>query len=126
MAIVTLWDSLSHASLDFQDQIVIPLKNMVSHALYKVDRLEEASALNEAVLSDFRLAENIQEKAYAQENKARILKALKKNVQAKKWADSAIENNILIGNNDRALNILKNFKNGRGSEDSKGNPENYK
>lgn len=126
MAIVTLWDSLSHTSLDFQDQIVIPLKNMVSHALYKVDRLEEASALNEAVLSDFRLAENIQEKAYAQENKARILKALKKNAQAKKWADSAIENNILIGNNNRALNILKNFKNGRESEDSKGNPENYK
>jgi hypothetical protein len=47
-------------------------------------------------------------------------------VQAKKWADSAIENNILIGNNDRALNILKSFKNGRGSQDPKGNPENYK
>ena len=126
MAIVTLWDTLSNASLEFQDHIVIPLKNMVSHALYKVDRLEEASALNEAVLSDYRLAENIQEKAYAQENKARILKALKKNVQAKKWADSAIENNILIGNNDRALNILKSFKNGRGSSDPNGNPENYK
>jgi hypothetical protein len=91
-----------------------------------VDRLEEASELNDAVLADYRLAENIQEKAYAQENKARILKKLKKNVQAKKWADSAIENNILIGNNDRALNILKSFKNGRGSQDPKGNPENYK
>lgn len=126
MAIVALWDSISPASLDFQDQLVIPLKNIVSHALYKVDRLEEASELNDAVLADYRLAENIQEKAYAQENKARILKKLKKNVQAKKWADSAIENNILIGNNDRALNILKSFKNGRGSQDPKGNPENYK
>lgn len=125
-AIVELWDSLSTSGLDFQDDIVIQFKNIVSHALYKVGRLAEASDLNSAVLNDYRLEANIQEKAYAQENKARFLKAEKKIAQAKKWADSAVENNILIGNNDRALKILKIFKTDSGPKDSNGGSESYK
>ena len=33
-AIATLWDSISHAALEYQDDIVIQVKNIASHALY--------------------------------------------------------------------------------------------
>jgi len=119
-AIATLWDSISHAALEFQDDIVIQIKNIASHALYVMDRVEEAFQINEEVLNDYRLKHNLQEKAYAHENKARFLKSQKK--RSSKWIDLAIEENLEAGNIERALKLSK-FR--RGGND-KGNPESYK
>lgn len=119
-AIATLWDSISHAALEYQDDIVIQVKNIASHALYVMDRVEEAFQLNEEVLNDYRLGQNLQEKAYAHENKARFLKAQKK--RSSKWIDLAIEENLEAGNIERALKLSR-FR--RGGND-KGNPESYK
>lgn len=112
MAIVSLWDSLTHASLEFQDEIVVQMKNMVSHALYKVGRFDEALEINDQLLADYRLSQSIQEKAYAHENRFRFLKAQKKSLAAKKWMDSAIEKNLEAGNIDRALKLSKTFRTG--------------
>ena len=120
LAITTLWDSISRAALEFQDDIVIQVKNIVSHALYVMERVEEAFALNEEVLADYRLGQNLQEKAYAHENKARLLKGQKK--RSSKWIDLAIEENIEAGNIERALKLSR-FR--RGGNDKR-NPESYK
>ena len=121
LAIATLWDTLTHASLEFQDEIVIQLKNIVSHALYKVGRYDEAIEINDRLLADYRLGQSIQEKAYAYENRFRFLKAQKKSVEAKKWIDSAIEKNMEAGNIDRALMLSKTFR-----TKGKDKPESYK
>jgi tetratricopeptide (TPR) repeat protein len=120
-AIVTVWDSVSHASLEYQDEIVIQLKNIVSHALFMCGRIEEALVLNTEVLNDYRAKQDLQEMAYAHENKGSILQAQKK--PAKKWFDLAIEENMEAGNIDRALKLSKiRTKN----KNSKNNPESYK
>jgi len=121
LAISTLWDTLAHPSLEFQDEVVIQLKNIVSHALYKVGRYDEALELNDQLLADYRLGQSIQEKAYAYENRYRFLKAQKKSLEAKKWIDSAIEKNMEAGNIDRALMLSKTFR-----TKGKDKPESYK
>ena len=124
-AIVIVWDSISHSSLEFQDDLVIPLKNMVSHALAVIGRIEEAVELNNQVLADYRLDQSLQEKAYAHENKARFLKTLKKSLAAKKWIDLAIEENMEAGNINRALMLSKTFRTKGKSITSEESPESY-
>ena len=105
--IVNLWDQTSTSSLDLQDDVVLKMKNFVSHALYKVQRIEEALEINQEILNDSRLDYDLQQKAYAHENRARFLKAQKKNAESKKFLQIAIEENIEAGNYERALKISK-------------------
>ncbi len=104
-AIAVLWDQSSQDGLNFQDEIVIPFKNMVTHALQKVGRKEDALNLNDQVLSDFRLESSAQEKVYAHENRARILK-LMKHKEANKFRKLAEREYLELGDSQRALNLL--------------------
>ena len=105
--IVRLWETQAKPGLDYQDEVVLSVKNMVSHALNKVGRSEEALQLNDQVISDARLETQPMEKIYAHENRARILKVMKKNVEARKYKDLALAELLEAGDSERALKLIK-------------------
>ena len=105
--IVRLWESEASPGLEYQDEVVLSVKNMVSHALNKVGRSEEALQLNDQVISDARLETQPMEKIYAHENRARILKVMKKTVEARKYKDLALAELLEAGDSERALKLIK-------------------
>jgi len=104
--IVDMFSNNSKQGLEFQDDIVIPLKNMVTHALSKVGRLDDALKLNEEVLADARLGQSLKETAYAHENRARILKKMRK-ADAYKFQKLAVKEYLELGDSTRALSLLQ-------------------
>ncbi len=104
-AISNLWDQSPQDGLNFQDEIVIAFKNMVTHALQKVGRKEDALNLNDQVLQDIRLEALPQEKVFAHENRARILKIMK-NREANKYRKLAEREYLQLGDTQRVLNLL--------------------
>lgn len=105
--IVSIWDSVSHESLNYQDDVVITIKNMVTHALQKVGRTNEALALCKEVLSDIRAGENPMELLYAKENAARINKELENYREARKLKDEVVKEYLALGCPDRALGLIE-------------------
>jgi tetratricopeptide (TPR) repeat protein len=104
--IVDMFSNNSKQGLEFQDDIVIPLKNMVTHALSKVGRIDDALKLNEEVLADARLGQSLKETAYAHENRARILKKMRK-ADAYKFQKLAVKEYLELGDSTRALSLLQ-------------------
>ena len=105
--IVAVWDGLTRESLNYQDEYVITIKNMVTHALQKVGRTIEALALNKEVLADYRVRENQMELLYAKENAARINKELENYREARKLKDEVVKEYLALGCPDRALGLIE-------------------
>ena len=103
---VALYESLSKPSLDARDDIVIEFKNLVTYALLKVGRVDDAFKLIEEIFADSRLAGKIQEAAYAKENLAKCHKAVKKTAKANKCFKEAAQLNLQAGNQKRAGELL--------------------
>jgi len=108
--IADFWDQLPHQSLDYQDEVVIRIKNLVTHALQKVGRLEEAFELNREVREDSRIATDSIEQVYAKENAARVLKDLKRTKEANSFKEEAMREYIKMGFNERAISLMDYFK----------------
>jgi len=111
--VVAAWDELSPQALNYYDDLVIPVKNFVTHALLKVGRIEEAKELNLEVRNDFRLAQDQQQTNYANENAARIYKALKLYAKANQFKERSLQGYIELGDNARALEVMKYFGKGK-------------
>ena len=109
-AMVALWDSIPHEGLNYQDQMVISLKNKITHALRKVGRIQEALNLNEEVLQDIRTAQNETELRYDKENSARIHKDLKHSREARAMKDELVKEYLAIGDSQRALGLIQYFE----------------
>lgn len=108
--ILKLWDENFNKTLEYQDQVVILLKNLVTHALQKLQRHTEALALNNEVLRDSRTLLDQDQHGYALENAARINKDLEKTRIANKFKEQTLEKYISQGKNDRALELIEYFK----------------
>lgn len=106
-AVVKTWEEMPQAALEFHDDLVIKIKNMVCHAQYKLGRVQEAAELNNQVLSDVRLEQSKQEQAYAYENKVEIESDPN---EKSKLLSYAIETNLEAQNIDRALKITRKFR----------------
>jgi tetratricopeptide (TPR) repeat protein len=111
--VVVAWDELSPQALNYYDDLVIPVKNFVTHALLKVGRIEEAKELNLEVMNDFRLTQDQQQTNYANENAARIYKALKLYAKANQFKERSLQGYIELGDNARALEVMKYFGKGK-------------
>ena len=109
-AIAKLWDGTPRQGLNYQDEVVIRIKNVITHALQKVGRHQEALDLNEEVRYDARTEQDFLQKAYALENAARINKDLQNTRVANKFKEQSLENYIANGMNDRALELIEYFK----------------
>jgi len=109
--IVGIWDGLSRESLNYQDELVITIKNMVTHALQKVGRISEALVLNQEVLADARVNLNQREWLYANENAARIHKELKNYREARRFKDDTVKEYLASGDSQRALGLIQYFEN---------------
>jgi tetratricopeptide (TPR) repeat protein len=105
--VVSTWDEMPQATLEFHDDLVIKIKNMVCHSQYKLGRVQEAAELNNQVLSDIRLEQSKQEQAYAYENKVEIESDPN---EKSKLVSYAIETNLEAQNIDRALKITRKFR----------------
>jgi tetratricopeptide (TPR) repeat protein len=105
--VVNTWDEMPQATLEFHDDLVIKIKNMVCHSQYKLGRVQEAAELNNQVLSDIRLEQSKQEQAYAYENKVEIESDPN---EKSKLVSYAIETNLEAQNIDRALKITRKFR----------------
>ena len=105
--VVNTWEAMPRATLELHDELVIKIKNMVCHSLAKLGRVQEASELNNQVLSDIRVAQNKQEQAYAFENRVEIESDPN---EKKKHISYAIETNLEAQNPDRALKITRKFR----------------
>ena len=105
--VVNTWEAMPRATLELHDELVIKIKNMVCHSLAKLGRVQEASDLNNQVLSDIRVAQNKQEQAYAFENRVEIESDPN---EKKKHISYAIETNLEAQNPDRALKITRKFR----------------
>ncbi|MFM8927813.1 MAG: hypothetical protein ACKOFA_06445 [Rhodoluna sp.] len=108
-SMLELWDTTKRESLDFQDDLVVPIKNMITHALQKMGRTGEALALNNEVLADSRVGNNPMELLYAKENAARINKELANHKQALKLKDETVKQYLELGCPDRALGLIEYF-----------------
>jgi len=108
--ILKLWDENSRAGLEYQDEVVIRLKNLVTHALQKMSRHTEALAINEQVLKDSRTKLDQEQQDYALENAARINQDLKNTKAANKFKEQTLVRYISQGKNDRALELIEYFK----------------
>ena len=108
--VVELWDQISHDALNYQDEVVIRIKNFVTHALQKVGRLEEALKINQEVLQDRRTALDSVQHVYAKENAARVLKDMKKTREANSFKEEAMRDYIQMGFNQRAISLMDYFK----------------
>ena len=109
--VVEIWDQMSSESLNYQDDLVIKVKNLVSHAFYKVGRVQEAKCLISEVLNDYRLSQSDSEVNYANENAAKIFRTLKEHSKANKYKERSLEGYIKIGDNERALEVMRYFSN---------------
>lgn len=109
-AMASLWDHISREGLNYQDQMVINLKNKITHALRKVGRVQEALNLNQEVLQDIRTAQNETELRYAKENSARIHKDLKHSREARAMKDELVKEYLTIGDSQRALGLIQYFE----------------
>jgi tetratricopeptide (TPR) repeat protein len=105
--VVNTWEAMPRATLELHDELVIKIKNMVCHSLAKLGRVQEASELNNQVLSDIRLEQSKQEQAYAYENKVEIESDPN---EKSKLVSYAIETNLEAQNIDRALKITRKFR----------------
>jgi tetratricopeptide (TPR) repeat protein len=105
--VANTWEAMPRATLELHDELVIKIKNMVCHSLAKLGRVQEASELNNQVLSDIRVAQNKQEQAYAFENRVEIESDPN---EKKKHISYAIETNLEAQNPDRALKITRKFR----------------
>jgi tetratricopeptide (TPR) repeat protein len=105
--VANTWEAMPRATLELHDELVIKIKNMVCHSLAKLGRVQEAADLNNQVLSDFRVAQNKQEQAYAFENRVEIESDPN---EKKKHISYAIETNLEAQNPDRALKITRKFR----------------
>jgi tetratricopeptide (TPR) repeat protein len=108
--IVKIWDEQPREGLDYQDEIVIRFKNVVTHALRKEGRYEEALALNEEVRKDARTTQDFIQQTYALDNAARLNLDLHKTKAANKLKEQTLENYISRGMNDSALKLIEYFK----------------
>lgn len=106
-AVVKTWEEMPQAALEFHDDLVIKIKNMVCHSLAKLGRVQDAAELNNQVLSDVRLEQSKQEQAYAYENKVEIESDPN---EKSKLLSYAIETNLEAQNIDRALKITRKFR----------------
>jgi tetratricopeptide (TPR) repeat protein len=105
--VANTWEAMPRATLELHDELVIKIKNMVCHSLAKLGRVQEASDLNNQVLSDIRLEQSKQEQAYAYENKVEIESDPN---EKSKLVSYAIETNLEAQNIDRALKITRKFR----------------
>jgi tetratricopeptide (TPR) repeat protein len=105
--VASTWEAMPRATLELHDELVIKIKNMVCHSLAKLGRVQEASDLNNQVLSDIRLEQSKQEQAYAYENKVEIESDPN---EKSKLVSYAIETNLEAQNIDRALKITRKFR----------------
>lgn len=110
LGVLDLWEAKSLNGLDFQDHIVISFKNIVTHALQKSGRYEEAIALNKQVLNDSRTSLDPVQRGYALENAARIHIDLDKTKVANKYKEQTLVQYLSQGMNDRALELIEYFK----------------
>ena len=108
--VLGFWDSRPLDGLDHQDHIVISFKNIVTHALQKTSRYEEAIALNKQVLNDSRTNLDPVQRGYALENAARIHIDLDKTKAANKYKEQTLVQYLSQGLNDRALELIEYFK----------------
>ena len=104
---VALYESLSKPSLDSRDDIVIEFKNLVTYALFKVGRVENAIELNAEIFADSRLEGKIQEAAYAKENLAKCYRAINKIAKSNKCLKEAAQLNLQAGNHARAVELIE-------------------
>jgi tetratricopeptide (TPR) repeat protein len=105
--VVSTWEAMPRATLEFHDELVIKTKNMVCHSLAKLGRGLEAADLINQVFSDARLSQNKQEQAYAYENKVEIESDPE---EKSKLLSFAIETNLEAQNIERALKITRKFR----------------
>jgi tetratricopeptide (TPR) repeat protein len=108
--VLEFWDGRSLNGLEHQDHIVISFKNIVTHALQKSGRYEEALALNKQVLNDSRTNLDPVQRGYALENAARIHIDLDKTKAANKYKEQTLVQYLSQGLNDRALELIEYFK----------------
>ncbi len=111
--VLEVWELISKKALNYHDDLVIPVKNYVTHSLLKVGRLQDAEELNLEVLNDFRLEQDQRETNYANENAARIYRALKLYAKANQFKERSLEGYIRLGDNARALEVMKYFGKGK-------------
>ena len=104
---VALYESLSKPSLDSRDDIVIEFKNLVTYALFRVGRVENAMELNAEIFADSRLEGKIQEAAYAKENLAKCYRAINKIARSNKCLKEAAQLNLQAGNHARAVELIE-------------------
>jgi len=108
--VLKLWDESTLNGLEYQDEVVIRFKNIVTHALQKCDRHEEALKLNKQVLDDSRTNLDSEQLGYALENAARVNKDLKNTKVANGYKEKTLVQYLSQGKNDRALELIEYFK----------------
>ena len=108
--VLALWDGQSLNCLEYQDDVVICFKNIVTHAMQKCDRYEEALDLNKQVLNDSRTQIDKAQLGFALENAARINKDLAHTKAANKFKEQTLVHYLAEGENQRALELIEYFK----------------
>lgn len=105
--VLDLWNELPKAEIDRDDSLALRVKNMVVHALFRCNLIDQAKELCYQVIGDVRLQANMQERAYAFENLAEI----EQDPQLRmKHQSVAIESHLQADNAARAMEITRKLR----------------